>query len=187
MQFDDVPDVIGGFEQYCAADAVCFVPDWRKSAQGASAGTATFTYTQNNPLGALHVVGGWELHVGAYTCPAGTWTVRFNNVTDNIDLTVTDVDICHVRGGVSIASIGHADTALNLEFTGVKTAAVTGIAVTLQAGDYVAVLLTMQNDNELAQTVDYKSNQNITTPLVSAGMSAAIKRRLLTRGGNRWL
>lgn len=186
-QRDTGAAVIGGGDTYCSSTALAVIAGpYFDAVQGGSAGSGTHTYTHDNP-GGTTIVGGWEIAAGAYVCSAGTWNVRVKTVSTSDWLTITDVDICHIRGGVSIATIGHVAAIQSLEFTGTFTFNVTGSAVTLQAGDYIAILITMQNDDDTnPQSVDFKSDQNITAPLAASGPSPAMVRRLRERG-SRWL
>lgn len=103
------------------------------------------------------------------TWSAGTWTVRLNVTTANMNLTWTDVYICRTSSGCfNSATIGSATgLAKSLGSTGVLSQAVTGAAQTPSAGDKVMIAFVFSNAAMSTQTFNYTPNQLIDSPFVS--------------------
>ena len=97
---------------------------------------------------------------------AGTWTVRLNVTTANMNLTLNEIHICHLRSGSSIATIGSVTgLSTSLGSTGVITQNVTGSAVTIvTATDNVSILVSYTNGAMSTQQGFYTVDQNIDSP-----------------------
>jgi hypothetical protein len=98
---------------------------------------------------------------------AGTYTVRLNVVTANMNVTLSSVYVCRVASDdTPISTIG-SSTALGLSLatTGVITTTVSGTAETPNFGDYINIVLVFTNGAMTNQTFEYLPDQNIDTPL----------------------
>lgn len=121
------------------------------------------------------------------TWAAGTWTVRFNVTTANMNLTVTAVHICRANSsGTNQETIGSATgLSISLGTTGVKSQAVTGSAVTPAAGDLVTVVLVGDNGSMSAATASITRGQNIDSPFTGLNQyTLAAATGALTLTGN---
>lgn len=96
---------------------------------------------------------------------AGTWTVRFNVTTANMNITVTEIYVCRQTTAGADFTIGSA-TGLSISCgaTGVKSQAVTGAAQTPSVGDEVYVVIIASNGSMTAQSFSITPNQNIDSP-----------------------
>lgn len=136
---------------------------------GGTAGTSTpqiaAQSSESNIIGAQ-----FEIQPSASTTwNSGTWTVRINITTANMNLTWTAVYICRVNSScTNQATIGSA-TGLNISLgtTGVKSTTVSGSAQTPSAGDIVLVLLLISNGAMSLQTANLTANQNIDSPFTA--------------------
>lgn len=97
---------------------------------------------------------------------SGTWTVRLNITTANMNLSIIAIDICRVNSScVNQESIGSATgLSISLGSTGVKSQNVTGSAVTLAAGDKVVIVFHVANGSMSGQEFGWIPNQNIDSP-----------------------
>lgn len=122
-------------------------------------GTLPSSATQSYPAFRCVVAGG-------VTWAAGTWTVRFNVQTANMNLTVTEVYVCRAdSSNVNQATIGSATgLSISLGTTGVKTQAVTGASQTPAANDAVFIVLVIVNAAMTSQTIILTPNQLIDSP-----------------------
>lgn len=104
------------------------------------------------------------------TGDSGTWTVRVNVTTANMNLTITEVYICrHNSSGVFQEAIGSATgLSISLGTTGVKSQNVTGSAVTLAAGDLAVISISVSNGAMSTQTAAITRDQNIDSPFSAA-------------------
>lgn len=105
--------------------------------------------------------------VGAgVTWGAGTWTVRLNVSSSNMNLTWTECYICKVAsdctGSTSIGS--NTSVGISLGTTGVKTTTVSGSSVTPNAGDAVLVGFVWSNGAMTDQVASFTPDQNIDSP-----------------------
>lgn len=101
---------------------------------------------------------------------AGTWTIRFNVTTANMNLTVTEIHLCRVSSTcVNQASLGSATgLSISLGTTGVKSQDISGSAATPGAGDIVLVVFVITNGAMSGQTASVTYNQNIDSPFTAA-------------------
>ena len=100
---------------------------------------------------------------------AGTWTVRMNVTTANMNIDLTEIHICrHNSACVTQESIGSA-TGLTIDCgtTGVKSQTVTGSAVTPVAGDVVIVVFVFTNAAMTIQSIGVTPDQNIDSPFTA--------------------
>jgi hypothetical protein len=103
----------------------------------------------------------------------GTWTVRVNVTTANMNLSITAIYICRVDSGcANQATIGSATgLSISLSSTGVKSQTVTGSAQTPGVGDKVVVLIGIANGAMSTQSVVFTNDQNIDSPFTQASPS----------------
>ena len=101
---------------------------------------------------------------------SGTWTVRLNITTANMNLSIIAIDICRVNSScVNQESIGSATgLSISLGTTGVKSQNVTGSAVTLAAGDKVVIVFHVANGAMSGQSFAWTPDQNIDSPFNAA-------------------
>jgi hypothetical protein len=103
---------------------------------------------------------------------AGTWTVRVNITTSNMNLTITEIHICRVNSCLNQETIGSATgLSISLGSTGVKTQTVTGAAVTLAAGDDALVSFVLSNGSMTLQQANLTLDQNIDSPFTAVTQS----------------
>lgn len=101
---------------------------------------------------------------------SGTWTVRWNVTTSNMNFTTTEVFICRMNSsGVSQQTIG-SSTGLGISHatTGVKSATISGAAATPSPGDFILVLLVGTNAAMSVQNPGVINGQNIDSPFTPA-------------------
>lgn len=101
---------------------------------------------------------------------SGTWTVRWNVTTANMNFTTTEVFICRMNSsGVSQQTIG-SSTGLGISHatTGVKSATISGAAATPSPGDFILVLLVGTNAAMSVQNPGVINGQNIDSPFTPA-------------------
>ena len=114
---------------------------------------------------------------------AGTWTVRLNVTTANMNLTLQKVAICRLNSAnVNQEKIGEATgLAVGLGTTGVKSINVTGIATTPSVGDKVMILWSGDNSAMSTQAADITYNQNIDSPFSVPAAFIAEPPTMITR------
>lgn len=97
---------------------------------------------------------------------AGTWTVRWNITTANMNLTLRRCVICKVDSGITTyTKIGETSgLATSLGSTGVITISVTGSAMTPSAGDQIIIMFFGDNSSMNLASVTVTENQNIDSP-----------------------
>lgn len=133
------------------------------SVGGSAGGAASVTLTSSAVVVAVFL----GITVPASTTgSAGTWTVRFNVSTANMNLTCSAVYVCRASSdGTNQETIGSATgLAIDLSTTGVKSQNVTGSAVTLAAGDFASVQLVFTNAAMSLQAIGITFDQNIDSP-----------------------
>jgi len=167
QQTDSAADVLGS-DVYCSGETtVIATPVALKAIDGGTAGTASQSLNQDNP-GANEVVGGWEINGDGLAWDAGSWSIPIRVTVGSSWLSAKRVDICQVRGGVSIASLG-AWTGTTALTAGTKTFPVTGSEIASpQAGDKVVCILTVFNSSESPEGVTFVSDQVIVSPFTAA-------------------
>ena len=103
------------------------------------------------------------------TWDAGTWTIRLNVTTSNMNHTWASVHICRVNSScVNQESLGSASSlGISLGTTGIKSANVTGSAATPGAGDKILIVLGFSTSSMNEQISDYTMNQNIDSPFTA--------------------
>jgi len=104
---------------------------------------------------------------GGVTWSAGTWTVRFNLTTFDMDITWASVHICRVNSScVNQATIGSASSlGISLGAAGVKSTTVSGSAQTPTAGDRVMIVLGVTNASSMGtDTIGITPDQVIDSP-----------------------
>lgn len=119
---------------------------------------------------------------------AGTWTVRFNVSTANMNVTLVGVYICQADSGMNNkATIGSSTgLAISLGTTGVKSTTVSGSSATPAAGDMVYILLIFSNGAMTNSSTNIQMNQNIDSPFTAGAATKAFPpfsapRRFQTR------
>lgn len=113
---------------------------------------------------------------------AGTWTVRFNVVTSNMNLTITEIHICRVNSScANQATIGSATgLSIALSSTGVKSQNVTGVAQTPGVGDRVLIVFVGSNGAMSSQSADIIPDQNIDSPFTEGNKTVTPTTAALT-------
>ena len=166
-------DTVSDFDGYevCAGAYGGGASNSRQASDGGSAGSTPVADTTLSSGTARHDL--VEIHPDAGTTgSSGTWTVRLNVTTGNMNLSITAVHICRVNSsGVSQETIGSATgLSISLSSTGVKSQDVTGSAVTLAAGDLVTIVFTVVNGAMSNQSFFWTPNQNIDSPFTAAAV-----------------
>lgn len=155
---------------YCAAGTATTTDSTQKECtEGGTAGSTEVgrlilgTLTRNNAI--------FGIVPGTVTGDSGTWTVRLNVTTANMNLSISEIYICRVNSScVNQETIGSATgLSISLGSTGVKTQTVTGSAVTLGAGDIVTVVFKIVNGAMTDQSFNFTPDQNIDSPFTAAG------------------
>lgn len=104
---------------------------------------------------------------------AGTWTVRVNVTTANMNVTIEEVHICRLNSSeVNQAKIGSATgLAINCGTVGVKSINVTGVAQTPVAGDIVLVQIVCTNAQSMSlQSIGVTPSEIISSPFTAAAV-----------------
>lgn len=146
----------------------------RVCSDGGTAGTgavSTTTGAATRAIGAYFTI----IPDSGTTGNSGTWTVRLNVTTANMNLTLLEVWICRVNSScVNQETIG-STTGLttSLGTTGVKSINVTGSAVTLAADDKVVVGFYVDNTAMSSQAFSFTPDQNIDSPFTTGGGGGA--------------
>lgn len=159
----------------CAATSVCSgrTVIWeiqRECTVGGTAGSSPvsvqFTSSATNGFGVLFLCtvpsgSSWD---------SGTWTVRLNVTTANMNFTWTECYVCRANSScVSQETLG-SNTAVgqSLGTTGVKSTTVSCSAATPAAGDLLTVILIFSNAAMSTQSFSLTPNQNIDSPFTAA-------------------
>lgn len=162
-----------GLEKAACSGASTAPPGEPKISEvGATAGSTPGTYSLSSS------VSGGGLFTVSCTIPAsttgsaGTWTTRLNITTANMNLTLTSVHICRVDSSCANQETIGSTTGLSISLgtTGVKSVDVTGIAVTLAAGDMVNIVWLANNGAMSTQGAGITPNQDIDSPFSVATM-----------------
>lgn len=152
---------------------------------GGSAGSTPVTISINGST-SLRIVFGFDCPIAAgATWDAGTWTVRWNVTTANMNLTWEEVHICRLSSScVNQATIGSA-TALGISLgaTGVKTQTVSGAAQSPSVGDRVYILFVITNAAMTLQSFDITPSEIINTPFDDGGGPSTFLKDVIMYGG----
>lgn len=155
----------------CSGRSVSAGIDQRECTVGGSAGSTPSGNLGIDGSGTNLVAMSWILPIAAGTTgSAGDWTVPINITTANMNLTWTECYVCRVNSSCTNQETIGSNTAvgISLSTTGVKTATVTGSAVTLSAGDLVVIVLVYTNGAMTLQNWAYTPDQNIDSPFTAA-------------------
>lgn len=114
---------------------------------------------------------------------SGTWTVRMEVTTSNMNLTWAAVYICRTNSShVNQATIGSATSlGISLGTTGVKSTTVSGASQSPGAGDLVEILWVFSNGAMSTQSFGMKHSQNIDSPFNVAAVD--LPTRPIVRSG----
>lgn len=116
------------------------------------------------------------------TGSSGTWTIRTEVTSANMNLTWSECYICRIdSSNVNQETIGsNASVGVSLGTTGAKSTTVSGGAVTFSAGDKCAIFLVCSNGSMNAQNVTIDLQQNIDSPF------SVVSQSLLWNPGRFW-
>src|SRR5574341_118548 len=164
FQQTDTDDSRNGNNTFCSDAVTNGLVASNEDRQATDGGTAGSTPVTLGLGGSVVNAGGvaWYCIVASgVTWAAGTWTVRMNVTTANMNMTWTKCFLCRVNSAnVNQETLGSVTgLAISLSTTGVKTATITGSAATPSAGDSVAVVIVVDNAAMTAQTFDYTPDQ----------------------------
>ena len=159
--------VCAGNAVYCSGAATSDGGASRVASVGGTAGTETTLATSALASSTDNANGLYTLDIPAGTSgDSGTWTIRLNITTANMNLTVTKIYVCRVNSScTNQETIGSATgLSISLGTTGVKTQTVSGSAVTLAAGDKVVIVFVLSNGAMSDQIARWGNDQNIDSP-----------------------
>ena len=148
-------------------------------------------------------------NISTYTGDGGTWVIRFNITTANMNLDYTgNIRLLHVDSSNCSSTIttifngaGSFDNT-DIGATGVKTCTITGASCTLTANDLIRIEPEIVNGSMTAASFSYTPNQNIDSPFiaVSAALTGTItasvneadivtggKTLIITLTGDTWI
>lgn len=154
---------------YCSGGASSANDIARTAVDGGTAGTGTPSVIAT-ASGVSEALLNFEITpAGGTSWDAGTWTVRLNVTTANMNVTLVAIWICRVdSSGVNQATIGSATgLSISVGTTGVKSQTVTGSAQTPAAGDMVEVVFLFSNGAMSSSSLNIKPDQNIDSPFTA--------------------
>lgn len=154
---------------------------------GGTAGTGTHTLQLSGEATSGHTT--YKVIPGTgVSWNAGTWTVRVNITTANMNLTITAIHICRMNSSHNnVSTIGSATgLSIGLGTTGVKSQNVTGSAVgSPAADDYVLIVLTITNGSMTSQSAIATKGQNIDSPFDVPAVPQPTKPVMVRQAVNR--
>ena len=119
----------------------------------------------------------------------GSWTVRLNVTTSNMNLTLVGVYICRVNsdGSGSLETLGSATgLSISLGSTGVKSQAVTTSSATSPgATDRLKIFFDISNSAMTNQSYTITTDQVLNSPLGYAASPVSVERRIVNQAVNR--
>lgn len=100
---------------------------------------------------------------------AGTWTIRINCTTSNMNMSISQIHICRIDSNcVNQASLGSATgLSISLGTTGVKTQTVSGSGATPGANDRILIVIVGSNSAMTTQSAEILKDQNIDSPFTA--------------------
>lgn len=158
------PELLGCSGRGCGA---CDQSDGRDCAVGGTAGSGSVAVGAIASEAAnVHFFNFAWIPGAGITGSSGTWTVRINITTANMNLTITEIYICRaISDGTNQETIGSvAGLSISLGTTGVKSQDVTGGAVTIGSTDYVLIVIVGSNSAMTGQSFAYTPTENINSP-----------------------
>lgn len=117
------------------------------------------------------------------TGSSGTWTVRLNVTTANMNISAENGAICRVNSSCvnQQTVVGDSAHGLDPSSTGTKTWSVSGNAVTLAAGDKIIVVLAFLNGAMSTQAFSFTPSLDIDSPFTAAVVFVAPPPKLITQ------
>lgn len=176
---------------HCTVDADCTgLTSGRECSDGGSAGSTAVSPAPTIVASVGRVVRAFKCVVDSgVSWDAGTWTVRMNVTTANMNLEIDRLWICRIdSSGNSQAQIGDSDTLsspISLASTGVKSQTVSGSAQSPSAGDVVWVLVRVNNGAMSTQSFTFTPDQLIDSPFNVAAVPLATKPVIVRQAVNR--
>jgi hypothetical protein len=168
-----------------APDGIADIPRaWAAIIEG-TAGTTELTVQVNRSDNQAAVMF-QTAAIGLTSWASGSYTVRLDVTTANVNMVVTDVSICRVNNaGTSQESIGSlTGQSRVLDTVQVENFTVTGSATTALATDVLYIVIIIDNDSKQDSSIGITPSQNIDTPLVPAtNIDIPIPAGLLTLAG----
>lgn len=157
---------------YCATGSFGGTALLKQASDGGTAGT-TEILPSVVASATDHVKLLFEIVPTSTSWDAGTWTVRFNVTTQNMNVSWSSVYICRVNSScTNQATIGSSTgLGISLGSPGVKSTTVTGSSQSPSAGDKVLVLCLFDNSAMTNQTVGITPDQNIDSPFNPAAFT----------------
>lgn len=174
-------DTFGSSLQSWCSGASVFSADSKVAQDGATAGSASDSVNVSSSAVSELDLGFEITPASGTTWGSGTWTVRLNVTTANMNVTWVAVYICQVDSGdTNKATIGSTTgLSISLGTTGVKSTTVSGSAVTPAANDKVQIVLLFSNGAMSTSTWSQTPNQNIDSPF-----TASSNKTLAASGGS---
>lgn len=171
LQQIDTDAVCTAGSSYCAGLSLNSQRFRKGAVQGGTAGTSAITHSVQASAANLAAIYFELTGIDSLSWDSGTWTVRLNVTTSNMNVSWESVHICRVTSGCSnVSSLGSASgLGISLGGTGVVSANVSGSAATPDAGDKIIIILGLSNANTMsAQSFGWTPSEIITSPFTAA-------------------
>lgn len=170
QQTDAVASPCGAVAPCGTVTALSSAPNARMATAGGTAGSGTQNASVDSGQTEATVMfqsSPTDFNVASW--PSGTWTVRLNVTGPNGNLTVTRIAICRVANGscAAVATVANASQATVLTNAQVYTFNLTGVSTSGAADDLVYVVMSIRNAQFLVESLAYKADQLIDTPITA--------------------